>query len=403
MPHATRRSATTTIASCLVLGALVGFPAAASASSFSLSDLVDDVRASQQPEEDPSESSWGILSGIAREGSSAEVGVAAQERPLSYEAAGIAVDLPEPLDVMGVPGVFVMASYGDLFVALSQADHDFAASDGRASLEEYLDGVAEEGFATYTATLADGTPVFGCTRETDGMVAMEVYLAAADGSLATLWLEYPVDQGDEYIELSACVYDSLRLAPAADALPEEDCDTFESDGISFAADGLAYDEAAGMWCDADETLMIATSPNLLLHDEDVPEDRFLDTIASFAQGIPISRYIVGIGEGSDLLYVVNAVDEAGVLETLAFTALDDGTATLLYGVCDATDADACRLMGSVLESVRVVREAPEGVLGSLLGHLDARTGWPQAQRSDDGDDLSYLLLCPTFVGTAKMA
>lgn len=395
-----RFPAAATAASCLLLGALTGFPAAASA-SFSLADLAADgvPVESAQSQQEP----WGILSGIARESAGAALGGPEAALSRTFEAAGIAVDLPAPLDTMGVPGVFAIGSYGDLFVALTQADHDFAEADGQTALDEYLAGEAAEGFATYTAELADGTPVFGCTRETDGLMAMEVYLTAADGSLATLWLEYPVDQGEEYIELSASIYESLRRAPVPAATSLQDGEAAEADGIRFSTAGLAYDEAAGVWADADETLVVASSPSLLLRQEAMGEDRFLDEVASLADGNPVARCVMATGDGSDLLYIVCAVDEGGMLETIAFAVLDDGTATLLYGLCEATDALACERMGSILRSVEVVPQAPAGVVGSLLEHIGTRSVWGGARGANGGGDLSSLLYNPAFVGAAKKA
>ncbi len=389
------------VSSCLLFGALVGSPTAAPA-SFSLADLAGGGDASEELAEGPAES-WGILSGIARDTAADVLGGTEAVGYSTFEAAGIAIDLPASLDTMGVPGVFAMGSYGDLFVALTQADHDFTDSDGQAALGEYLDTVAEEGFATYSSELEDGTPVFGCTRETDSLVAMEVYLTAADGSLATLWLEYPVDQGEEYIELSASIYDSLRRAPQADRPALQEDESAAVNGIAFSTAGLAYDEAAGAWLNEDEGLVLATSPSLLLRREALGEDRFLDEAASLADGIPVARCVMGIGDGSDLLYVVCAVDEVGCLETIAFAVLDDGTATLLYGLCDATDERACETLGAVLGSVEVVREEPDGVVGSLLERIGAREAWSEVRDPDRGDDLSSLLFNPAFVGSAKMA
>ena len=109
------------------------------------------------------------------------------------------------------------------------------------------------------------------------------------------------------------------------------------------------------------------------------------------------------GDGSDLLYIVCAVDEGGMLETIAFAVLDDGTATLLYGLCEATDALACERMGSILRSVEVVPQAPAGVVGSLLEHIGTRGAWGGARGANGGGDLGSLLYNPAFVGAAKKA
>lgn len=366
---------------------IVGSPASAHA-AFSLADLAGDTgRASVAgPDLMPGSEGWDVLGSLGGEApasyANSELARAIEaQQVVTHEAAGLAIDLPSPLAVFELPGIFVAGAYEDLFVMLSQDSHDFAHSGGDQAIEAFFADCEEQGLAAFSFEVGGGAEGFGRTIEEDGMVCMDLYVPTTNGDLANLWIEYPTDQGDAFIASSALIFDSLRLAdvPAAVLAAQGISERVESDGLSFAVPGMVWDANAEGWIDAEDGLLFAyTLPDVFAGDSSDLSREDLDDYAAWLvepDGLMLATSVLVNGVG-DHVYVYAALDESAYMEVYALVPLADGTVTMLAALCDGEDPAMTERLAVMLQSVAIAETttaatAPSSPFGGLFGRAGA--------------------------------
>lgn len=407
--HRTRASSIeAAVAALAVLAALGGFPAGAQA-AFSLADIADDGIPTATPGSSTSDDTWDVVGALgeclSNNEDASELGLAIEVGQLvTYEAAGVAIELPEPVSVLELPGVFVMGAYDDFFVSLTQAAHDFAHTGGEQAVEEFLADCEAQGLATFTFETAGGGQGFGCTIEDGSLVSMDVYVPTASGDLANLWIEYPTDQGDAYIAASALVFDSLRVvdAPAVAAEARAPQETIAAEGVSFAALDLAWDDAVEGWLSpADELLFVYTVGDYFYGATNLTPDDLAACASELvgSEGVELASAVLVNPQG-DHAYVYAALESDELMEVYAFVPLPDGTVTLVAALCEAASPEVAHNLAVVLHSLAVTPDdgdddlSTRGVFGGLL----ERRGAEKASSA-----VLDLLKNPEFVAGSKMA
>lgn len=372
----------------LVVGAVIagGAPAGAHA-AFSLADFAGETGTASVAESDLplGSESWDVVGALGGEApasfANGELARAIETQQVDvHEAAGLAIDLPSPLAVFELPGVFVVGAYEDLFVMLSQDSHDFAHSGGDQAVEEFFADCEEQGLAAFSFEVGGGTEGFGRTIEEDGMVCMDLYIPTTNGDLANLWIEYPTDQGDAFIAASALIFDSLRLAdvPAVALEAQGISERVDSDGLSLAVSGMVWDAEVEGWVDAGDGLLFAYTLSDVFADG--PDGLLREDLDDYAaqlvepDGLMVAASVL-VNSAGDHVYVYAALDESAYMEVYAFVPLADGTVTLLAALCDGDDPAMAEKLAVMLQSIAVAKEdvsatAPSSPFGGLFGRAD---------------------------------
>lgn len=342
---------------------LLALPAPGAHAAFSLADIADEgsVAASAvpaAPQDLPEDADARALAASIAAG---DVRVC--------EAAGVSVSFPGAAEVVELPGVFAMAACGDFFAMVTQAQHDYAGSGLAGDLQAYFDELESQGRASFEVDLPDGAVAFGYAIEEDGTVMLDVYVPTASGDLANLWIDYPTDAGDGYIEASALVLGSLELtSPALAVLGAE---RVGADGVTFEAPAMAWDDETGGWvAEGDALAFVSTEPDYFDGTPNLTPDDLLACAESLAgaEGIVVSSS-VAVGPDGTHAYVYGAIDGDGLLEAYAFVPLADGTVTLVAALCDPEDAQACASVAAALRSLEV--GSPTGAAQPEDGDSDA--------------------------------
>lgn len=355
---------------------LLALPAPAARAAFSLADIADErsvaaPAAPASPQEPPLPAD--------PDARALEASIAAGD-VRACEAAGVSVSFPGAADVVELPGVFAMAACGDFFAMATQAQHDYAGSGLAGDLQAYFDELESQGRASFEVDLPDGTAAFGYAIEEDGAVMLDVYVPTATGDLANLWIAYPTDAGDGYIEASALVLGSLELASPAPAAAGSD--RVGADGVTFEAPEMVWDDEQGGWVAEGGALAFAsTVPDYFDGAPDLTPDDLLACAESLAgaEGVVVSSSVM-VGPDGTHAYVYGAIDGDGLLEAYAFVPLADGTVTLVAALCDPEDAQACASVAAALRSLEAGSPARAGrpedgasdALADLLERIGAR-------------------------------
>ena len=394
------------VAMALALG---GFARDAQA-AFSLADLADEgsVAAAEAPVAPGGDGAWDVVGSLGDSTGAHELDQAIEVGQLVvYEAAGVSIELPAPLSVIELPGVFVMGAYGDFFVALTQEEHDFVRISGSEAVEEFLAATEEEGLAPFTFEVAGGGEGFGCTIEEEGMETMDLYVVLPNGDLTSLWIEYPTDQGAAYIAASALVFNSLcvvdPLTVAAEAeLSQAAGEAVVADGLSFVTPAMAWDTEVEGWLGDDALVFAYTIGDAFEGETDLlPAD--LDAYASALaepDGLELSSSVL-VNPHGDHTYVYAALYDADLMEVYAFTPLPDGTVTLLCALCDASDPEAVHALGVLLQSIAIAPQdaSSHGAFGGLFERLGVGKAADEGMATTTDD----LLNNPAFVAASKLA